>query len=59
MKWGAKNKFEWTEDAHRILENKFGFKEFRKNQIEIINASMSKLDCFALIPTSGGKSLPF
>jgi len=37
----------------------FGNKEFWIKQREIINATKSKRDVIALIPTGGGKSLTF
>ena len=37
----------------------FGNDDFRENQREIINATKSKKDALALIPTGGGKSLTF
>ena len=37
----------------------FNNEHFRENQQEIINATKSKWDVLALIPTGGGKSLTF
>jgi len=37
----------------------FSNTSFRENQREIINATKSKKDVLALIPTGGGKSLTF
>tara|TARA_Y100000589_G_scaffold204748_1_gene193183 strand:+ start:766 stop:2502 length:1737 start_codon:yes stop_codon:yes gene_type:complete len=42
-----------------ILNKVFGFKEFKPNQKEIIDAVMSGNDCLAVLPTGAGKSLTF
>lgn len=44
-------------EAHRILQNVFGYNEFRGNQAEIINHLIQGNDAFVLMPTGGGKSL--
>lgn len=42
---------------HHILQHTFGFDHFKPNQKEIIDCLMAGNDCFALMPTGGGKSL--
>jgi len=44
-------------EAHRILENLFGYKAFRLHQAPIIEALLAGSDVLALMPTGGGKSL--
>ncbi|HWL54527.1 MAG TPA: DNA helicase RecQ [Chthoniobacteraceae bacterium] len=43
----------------KILKTTFGYDAFRPHQREIIEASLSGRDTFALLPTGGGKSLCF
>ncbi|MBO6827271.1 MAG: DNA helicase RecQ [Sneathiella sp.] len=40
-----------------ILQNTFGYPEFRGPQEEIINTALSRRDALVLMPTGGGKSL--
>ncbi len=51
--------FEWDEIIENANLRIFGFKTFRPNQREIINASLSGRDIFVCMPTGGGKSLTF
>ncbi|HEC16655.1 MAG TPA: DNA helicase RecQ [Sedimenticola sp.] len=43
--------------AQEILENTFGYSEFRHNQAGIIQTLVQGGDVFTLMPTGGGKSL--
>ena len=45
------------EQAHRILEQVYGYGEFRHNQAAIIQALIEGRDVLTLMPTGGGKSL--
>jgi superfamily II DNA helicase RecQ len=45
------------EQVIETLNNVFGIQQFRKQQQEIINASLSGRDVFVLMPTGAGKSL--
>ncbi|KAI9012939.1 P-loop containing nucleoside triphosphate hydrolase protein [Gaertneriomyces semiglobifer] len=51
--------FPWTAEVKRIAKAHWGITEFRPNQLEIINAVLSKRDTFVIMPTGGGKSLCF
>ena len=50
--------FPWSADAKRLLRDFFGSRDFRLNQRQALNATMSSMDCFVLMPTGGGVSLP-
>jgi len=39
--------------AIEILENKFGYHQFRERQAEIIADVLNNKDCFVLMPTGG------
>lgn len=54
--WNRRD-FPWFRDAFSALTDVFRLNDFRKNQLEIINAAMDKNDVFVLMPTGGGKSL--
>ncbi len=45
--------------AQEILNQTFGYHEFRENQKEVIEHVINKKDGFVLMPTGGGKSLCF
>jgi RecQ family ATP-dependent DNA helicase len=55
--WGRK--FDWDELVDNANLRVFGYRTFRPNQREIINASLSGRDIFVCMPTGGGKSLTF
>lgn len=49
--------FTWSGEVRRALKDRFRMSEFRQNQLEAINATLSGDDAFVLMPTGGGKSL--
>ena len=51
--------FPWDKEIEIANQQIFSNQEFRIKQKEIINATKSKWDVIALIPTGGGKSLTF
>ena len=46
-------------EMRKVLNDVFGFDQFRPNQKEIIDAIMDGKDCLAVLPTGAGKSLTF
>lgn len=46
-----------SEHMLEMFEQLFGLRQFRTNQLEVINAALLGHDCFVLMPTGGGKSL--
>jgi bloom syndrome protein len=51
--------FDWDNEIELANREVFGNQSFREKQREVINATKSKRDVIALIPTGGGKSLTF
>ena len=51
--------FSWDAEIDRVNRDVFKNQSFREKQREVINATKSKRDVIALIPTGGGKSLTF
>ncbi|MEO7522309.1 MAG: ATP-dependent DNA helicase RecQ, partial [Gemmatimonas sp.] len=45
--------------ARQVLNDVFGFDEFRPGQREVIEAVLAGKDCIALMPTGAGKSLTY
>ncbi len=43
--------------AQQVLQDVFGFAEFRIGQAEVIQQLLDNQDCLAIMPTGGGKSL--
>ncbi len=43
----------------KLLENTFGYSQFRPKQYEIINSIIQQKDICAVLPTGYGKSLTF
>jgi ATP-dependent DNA helicase RecQ len=46
-----------TSQALQLLNNTFGFQEFRAGQEEIVGAILARRDVLAVMPTGSGKSL--
>lgn len=49
--------YEHSERLRFAFGHYFGLREFRTNQLQVINATLLGNDCFVLMPTGGGKSL--
>lgn len=47
------------EDALKILEKYWGFRQFRPQQLEVIKSILDARDTLTLFPTGGGKSICF
>jgi len=46
-----------VEKIYQVLEQNFGFTQFKLGQLEIIQAVLAKTDTLGILPTAGGKSL--
>eukprot|EP00039_Didymoeca_costata_P005457 m.81788 g.81788 ORF g.81788 m.81788 type:complete len:632 (+) comp12829_c0_seq1:106-2001(+) len=58
--WGDPTLFSWSSDVEHAREAILGNnKPFRRNQQEVINATLSGRDAFNIMPTGGGKTLCF
>ena len=49
--------FEWDAAVRDMLKSRFGHDSFRPLQREVINATLSRRDTFAILPTGSGKSV--
>lgn len=45
------------QQAQQILQNQFGYEDFREGQQDVIEKLIDKQDVLAIMPTGGGKSL--
>ena len=45
--------------AHNVLQDTFGYSEFRPGQSEIIDSVLTGRDCIGIMPTGAGKSLTY
>ena len=45
------------ENAQKILQNVFGYEQFREPQAEVISSLLNKRDALVIAPTGGGKSI--
>lgn len=43
----------------QVLNQVFGYSDFRAGQLDIINCAIAQQDCLVIMPTGGGKSLCF
>ena len=48
-----------SSDAHKILKQYWGYDDYRKGQLDIIQAILAKQNILVLLPTGGGKSICF
>ncbi|MDR9827759.1 ATP-dependent DNA helicase RecQ [Vibrio sp. FNV 38] len=47
----------YADSAQQVLEQVFGYQEFREGQLTVIEAVLEAKDCLVIMPTGGGKSL--
>ncbi|KAG0726154.1 ATP-dependent DNA helicase Q1 [Chionoecetes opilio] len=49
--------FPWSKELQNIQKNIFKIPKLRAHQLPTMNATLSAVDCFLIMPTGGGKSL--
>ena len=52
------SEFPWDGKVDSVLSARFGHRTFRPLQREVINATLSGRDCFAILPTGNPKPNP-
>jgi ATP-dependent DNA helicase Q1 len=57
--WRSRTEFPWSAEITAVSRDLFRHDCLRESQLEVINASLSQYDVFAVVKTGGGKSLCF
>ncbi|XP_033110224.1 ATP-dependent DNA helicase Q1-like [Anneissia japonica] len=55
----SKSDFQWSSQIKELMSSTFKVDSLRPLQLETMNVTLSKEDCFLIMPTGGGKSLCF
>ncbi|XP_071950689.1 ATP-dependent DNA helicase Q1-like [Antedon mediterranea] len=55
----SKTDFEWSVQIKELMKSVFKVEKLRPLQLETMNMTLCKEDCFLIMPTGGGKSLCF
>lgn len=56
--WGTES-FDWSVELETKCRSVFGISSFRSHQLEVMNVTLSGVDCILIMPTGAGKSLCF
>ena len=54
--WSSEE-FSWSKQLRQTCQSVFAIEDFRPNQLEAMNTTLSGLDCVLILPTGAGKSL--